>query len=257
MLMPMIPAWKQSISTLAGRAIDIVLPPRCLITGEMVDAPGLLAPEFWSKLNFIEAPYCNRCGMPFAFSPSGNNVTFLCGACLDHPPVFDMARQALVYDDTSRDMVLKFKYADKLHFSKTFALWLKRAGADILPSTDIIAPVPLHRFKLWRRRYNQASLLAGSLAQLTSIVCLPDLLERNRSTKPHKGLTIKERKTNVRGAFAIRERHEKSVRGKNVLLIDDVHTTGATLNECACALFAGGAAKVYALALARVTKDGV
>lgn len=242
---------------MAGRTIDIVLPPRCLVTGEAVDAPGLLAPQFWSKLNFIEAPYCNRCGMPFPFSPEIGNVTFLCGACLDHPPVFDMARQALVYDDNSRDMVLKFKYADKLHFSKTFALWLKRAGADLLPTTDIIAPVPLHRFKLWRRRYNQASLLASSLAQLTGVICLPDLLERNRSTKPHRGLSLRERKTNVSGAFAVRERHAQSLRGKNVLVIDDVHTTGATLNECARALFNVGASKVYTLALARVTKDGI
>ena len=250
-------AWKQSISSLAGRAIDIVLPPRCLISGEPVEAPGLLAPEFWSKLNFIEAPYCNRCGMPFAFSPTGGNITFLCGACLDHPPAFDMARQALVYDDTSRDMILKFKYADKLHFSKTFALWLKRAAADLLPTTDIIAPVPLHRFKLWRRRYNQASLLATALARQTHILCLPDLLERNRATKPHRGMTIKDRKNNVRDAFAVRERHAASLKGKNVLIVDDVHTTGATLNECARALFHGGANKIYALSLARVTRDSV
>lgn len=252
----MINQWKKSISTLAGKAIDIVLPPRCLLSGEIVEAPGLLAPQQWSRLNFIEAPFCGRCGMPFPFAPeTGSSVAFLCGACLDHPPVFDQARQALVYDDASRDMILKFKYGDKLHFRKTFALWLKRAGADLLPQTDILAPVPLHRFRLWKRRFNQAALLSFALAEESNIPCVPDLLERTRATSPHRGMSPRERRTNVRGAFAVREQHISALRGKTVMLIDDVHTSGATLNECARSLLDGGARKVYAVSLARVTKD--
>ncbi len=245
---------KSRLTALAQQAIDLILPPRCPMTGALVDAQGLIAPGFWSQLRFIEAPFCHRCGMPFDFAPESSNVVFLCGACLDYPSVFDKARSATVYDDVSRRMVLKFKYGDELHLRKTFALWLKKAGTELLTETDVIAPVPLHRFKLWMRRFNQAAILASSLGEEAGLPCIPDLLQRTRATKPHKGMTVPERKNNVRGAFDINPSHAARIKDKNVLIIDDVHTTGSTLNECARTLLDAGAAKVFALSLARVVK---
>jgi len=233
-------------------AVDTLLPPRCLGSGKVVDRPGMLDAGFWAELAFISSPACACCGLPFSFSAEDGS---LCAACIDTPPDFDMARAAVVYNDASRQLVLDFKYGDKMHAVKTFAPWLSRAAAPMIGETDIVMPVPLHRKRLWQRRFNQSALLADTLARAAALPCLPDGMMRKRFTQPQKGLSRTERHTNVRGAFAVTPRHQAALAGKRVMIVDDVFTSGATLNECARVLKRAGAAKVFVVTLARVTRE--
>ncbi len=232
--------------------LDQILPPRCIATGEVVDRQGMISPKFWSELGFIEAPLCNTCGIPFSFPAAEGTV---CVSCLDYPPEFDQARSAVVYNEASRKLVLDFKYGDRLNAVHTFAPWLIRAGKDLLDKTDFILPVPLHRQKLWQRRFNQSAIIAQELAKRAGKEWIADALLRLRATVPQKGLSKKERDLNVKNAFGLNARYAETLKGKNVMLIDDVFTSGATLNECARTLRKAGAAAVYILTVARVTKE--
>jgi ComF family protein len=234
-----------------GRLIDALLPPRCLACGAEVDGPGGVCPSCWAGLRFIGPPCCSRCGLPFEFATPGETA---CGACLAAPPRFERARSVLVYDDASRPLILGFKHADRTHGAPAFGRWLARAGAEVLAGADLLAPVPLHRRRLFRRRYNQSALLARALADVCGVPADVALLERTRPTPTQGGLSREGRQRNVAGAFHLRGGREEAVRNKRIVLIDDVLTTGATLGECARALLAAGAARVDALTLARVVR---
>lgn len=238
------------LNGMAKTALDAVLPPRCIATGQIVDAQGMVAPAFWRELNFIDDPMCATCGHPFDYDTGPDAV---CAACIAREPDFDRARSALSYDDVSRKLVLNFKYGDQLHAAAAFVPWLKRAGAAFLREDALLVPVPLHRRRLWQRRYNQSALLAQALSAQTGIACQSDLLVRTRHTPPQKGMNARERRKNVRRAFALRDRCAGMAEGRAVVLIDDVFTSGATLNECAKILKKAGAESVCALTLARVS----
>lgn len=240
------------VAAFAQKALDLLLPPRCPGTGEIVDHPGMVSPAFWRDLAFIESPFCGTCGLPF---PHPVAEGALCGACLDHAPAFDAARAAVAYNDASRRLILDFKYGDKIHAAGTFLPWMIRSGAQLIDACDVIVPVPLHPLRLWQRRFNQSAVLATALARHSGKPHSPDALLRRRATKPQKGLKRAERLKNVKGAFAANPKRRADIAGKNILLIDDVFTSGATLDECAKALKAAGAAAVYILTLARVTRE--
>lgn len=231
-------------------ALDLLLPPRCLATGEIVDAPGVISPAAWQQLQFIEEPFCHTCGIPFSFEIAPGAM---CASCIEREPRFDQSRAAVVYNDTSRQMILSFKYGDRLHAIHTFVPWMMRAGQDLIGEADMIVPVPLHNRRLRERRFNQSALLAQEIARRCGKAYMPDLLTRARHTPPQQGLNYKERGENVRGAFSLRK--PDAAAGKNILLIDDVYTSGATLNECAKVLKAAKANIVNVLSIARVTKD--
>lgn len=233
-------------------AINTLLPPRCLATGEIVDAPGMVSPAFWSELQFIEDPFCKTCGIPFSFDIAGGA---LCAACMEREPLFDQSRSAVTYNEASRKLVLAFKYGDRLHAVHTFAPWMIRAGQDLIATADMIIPVPLHTRRLRERRFNQSALLAQEVAARTGKSYIPDALQRTRHTLPQKGLSAKDRNKNVHGAFAVNEHTLSRLAGKNILLVDDVFTTGATLNECARVLKAAKVSAVNVLTIARVTKE--
>jgi ComF family protein len=154
------------------------------------------------------------------------------------------------YDDASRSLILRYKHADQTASTPPFARWMARAGAELLAEADLIVPVPLHRWRLFLRRYNQAALLANALAGLSGVHCRPDLLRRPWHTPSQGGLGRRQRRENVRGAFRLQR--GEAVKGKRVLLIDDVLTTGATCEECARTVLAAGAEAVDVLTLARV-----
>lgn len=238
------------------RAANAVLPPRCPATGEIVDRAGALSPAFWQQLTFIEPPCCDRCGLPFGVDLTGaDDNAILCAACMATPFSFDRARAAVVYNDASRQLILGFKYSDRLHSITTFTPWLQRAGAGLIAQSDVIVPVPLHRSRLWSRRFNQSALLARALAKSCALACLPAGLLRTRATQPQKGLSRSARYKNVSGVFAPNPRHVQDISGKRVLLIDDVFTSGATLDACARVLRGAGATQVHVLTLARVTRE--
>ena len=243
---------KNLISALWDTAIDTLLPPRCLATGDIVDHPGMLTPAAWAELRFIENPFCQTCGIPFSFEMTGH---MLCAACIEREPFFDHSRSAVVYNDAVRKLVLAFKYGDRLHAVDTFTPWLLRAGQELLERAHFILPVPLHRQRLRERRFNQSALLAQRIAQKTTIPYLANALLRLRHTPPQQGLNARERDRNVRGAFAVSEHCLENLKTKNILLIDDVFTSGATLNECARVLKAAKTAEVNVLTIARVTRE--
>ncbi len=241
------------VSGVLNMAVDAVLPPRCIVSGEMVERQGMIAPLVWADLDFIAEPFCAVCGFPFEFEVEKSSQ---CASCLANRPPYESARAALKYGDTSRDIILGFKHADKTHAVKAFIPWLKRAGADMLKEADIIVPVPLHFWRLVSRRYNQAALMANALARETGRPVIPDLMRRTRATPSQGHLNAKQRFRNVRRAFALGPGHKETVKGKTILLVDDVYTTGATVRECAKILMKAGAKKVHVLTLARVVREG-
>lgn len=240
--------------TLRNRLIDLILPPSCIVSGEIVDSQGMLSPEAWGNLHFISDPQCNRCGFPFDFDDGEVNEGNICLGCSKTPPLFDKARSALVYDDMSRDIILGFKHGDQTASVPSFIPWLMRAGEQILENTDFIVPVPLHRWRLLRRRFNQAGLIAQYLSKSAHVPTLLDGLERKRATQTQGHLNSNERKKNVKNAFSVNLKHAEQLKGKCVLLIDDVYTTGATVEECTKVLIKAGVASVNILTLARVVK---
>ena len=236
------------------RLIDAVLPPRCPFTGEIVDRQGMVSPQAWGQLSFIAAPHCHVCGFPFEFAVPAGSSEALCGACLAERPEYSRARASLVYDDASRGFILGFKHGDQIHSVVAMLPWLKQAGADILPDADMIVPVPLHHWRLLRRRYNQAAIIGAAIAKDAGKTFVADALLRTRATPTQGHLKAKERAANVRKAFRIHPK--RNVAGKKIVLVDDVYTTGATVRECVKVLKKAGAADVRVLTLARVVKAG-
>ncbi len=233
--------------------MDAILPPRCPVSGDLVDAQGMISAEVWAGLEFVSAPYCGTCGIPFDFDTDAHEGQ--CLACLKTEPPYDSARAALRYNDTSRDMILGFKHGDKTHMVPSFMPWLKRAGQEMLANADFLIPVPLHPMRLLVRRYNQAGVIAHALSKETGIKHLPLALKRTRATASQGHLKTDERAKNVRKAFAVRKQYDSVLNDKNVILIDDVFTTGATVIECTKVLKRAGASRVDILTLARVVKD--
>jgi ComF family protein len=237
----------------AGRGIaDLLFPPLCVMCRAPVPDPDGLCPDCWSSLHFIDQPVCVWCGLPFEVDAGPGTI---CGACLAHPPHFDKARAIVSYDEISKKPVLALKHADRLDLVPAFAKWLDRAGTPLLAETDLIVPVPLHRRRLWKRRYNQAAELARALARRSGVTYAPLVLERRKHTPSQGTMTSAEaRRKNVRGAFLVPKPARPAVKGKTVLVVDDVLTTGATVSACARALKRAGAKSVFVLALARVVR---
>ena len=233
------------------RIVDLALPLRCLACGAIVEGAGALCPVCWSGLELISAPQCVCCGLPFRHDPGPDAV---CGGCMARPPAFDRARSALRYNDLAARLILGFKRGDKLHHLDAFARWLERCGGAMAAEADLICPAPLHLSRLWRRRYNQSALLANALARRAGRPPSPDLLVRARRTPSQAGLTRRQRIENLRGAIVVRKRRRAAVDGARVLVVDDVMTTGATVDACARALKRAGAAHVGVVTLARTLR---
>ena len=237
---------------LAKQMLEMIYPARCMVCAAYTDTPNGLCPDCWSRTRFISGATCKQCGMPLP----GEGKDLLCDSCMTFPPAWHHGAAAVVYADGGRRMVLALKHGDRLDLAPALARWMLTPGKHLLKRADIIAPVPLHRWRLLRRKFNQSAELARHLARASGQYCLPDLLIRHRKTPSQDGLNRSERMDNQRGAFQIPKRHMPALKGKSVLLVDDVMTTGATLSACAEALFAAGAGNVDVIVLARVERDG-
>jgi ComF family protein len=232
-------------------ALDLLLPPACLTCSSPVDAPGLLCGACFGKLSTVGDPCCGCCGAAFELAWHAIEGD-LCQRCIDVPPPFRRARAALVYDTASRRLVLPFKHGDRTEFVAVLARMMAQAGADLLRDVDILVPVPLHRRRLFVRRYNQAALLARELGRLTGRSVVVDGLRRRHATETLGGKSAAERREEVAGAFTVRARRVDQLEGRRILLIDDVMTSGATAAECTESLLAAGVAMVDVLVAARV-----
>ena len=246
-----------SLVARAGKTLlDSVLPPLCLGCSEIVDEPGALCLECWGRVAFLSSPHCQCCGYPFAADADAGSGA-LCGACLSHPPRYRRARAVVAYDERARALVLPFKHGDRTDMAKAYGKWMARAGAELMAAADLIAPVPLHWRRLFSRRYNQSVLLARGVSRETMKPLAPDLLRRLRWTGSQAGLKLKERRSNVFSAFEVHPRWAERVKGKGVVLVDDVLTTGATVEACTRALKRAGAGHVDVLTLARVVRPAL
>ena len=236
---------------LAALALDTLLPPQCLGCGTAVHGPAALCPACWGSTVFLGPPQCAACGLPFEYAMDEGT---LCGACTRDPPPFRRARAAMAYGDVSRGLLLAFKHGDRTDAAPAFGRWLARAGAELIADAEVMAPVPLHWTRLFARRYNQAALLAQAVGRAAGLEVVADLVVRRRRTPSQGRLGPAARRRNLRGAFAVRPRHTAAIRGRRVLLIDDVLTTGATAAACTRVLLRAGAGAVDVLTLARVVR---
>lgn len=237
---------------LLRRMVDAVLPPLCLSCGAVVAEPGSLCPDCWAGMGFLAPPWCHACGRPFDVDPGGAADQMLCGPCLAKPPPWGRARAVLRYDQSSKPLILRFKHADRLEGAPAFARWMARAGADLLAEAEVLVPVPLHRWRLLARRYNQSAVLALAVGRLSGRTVVPDALVRVRRTVSQGHMDREQRLRNVAGAFAVMPERQDRLAGRRVVLVDDVLTTGATVGECVRVLLAAGAAGVDVLTLGRV-----
>lgn len=228
--------------------LNLFFPPQCLVCDALVPTHGTLCTECWNDVPFISAPICACCGLPLEFAVDENT---LCGECLREHPPYSRARAAFVYNEHSRNLILKLKYQDDTYLAPTFGRWLKGAGEELIAASDLIIPVPLYYWRMVSRRYNQSLLLARILARHTGLPLLPDGLKRIRATAQQTGLTRAQREKNVKGAFIVPDAHRNAIKGKSILLVDDVMTTGATLGACTKVLLKADAAQVNVLTLAR------
>lgn len=212
---------------------------------------GALCAECWPKLQFLAEPLCQCCGVPLPESEAPE-TGFTCMPCATSAPAFRSARAAVLFDEVGADLVHKLKYADRTALAPTLARWMLRAAPALVERADWLVPVPLHRGRLLRRRFNQAALLAQALGRLSGKPVLPQALLRTKRTPPQVGLGRARRAANVRNAFAVAPRFAEPLRRAHILLIDDVLTTGATAEACARVLLKAGAASVEVLTVARV-----
>jgi ComF family protein len=236
----------------ARAVLDVLFPPLCIACRQPVGDPASLCAKCWGAISFLDGAMCDCCGLPFEIDPGPGT---LCGACHARPPAYDKARSVMRYDEASKTSILALKHSDRLDLVPGLSRWLTRAGRPLLASANLIVPVPLHRNRLWWRRYNQSAELARLVSRATGKPVEPLALVRRRAT-PSQGAMVsaKARRRNMLGAFGTDPARATALRGSNVLLIDDVMTTGATVEACARALKRAGASHVAVLTLARVVR---
>ncbi len=233
------------------RLADLLLPPVCISCRRRIVSHGLLCGNCFASIDFIAPPLCARLGVPLPYE-AGESL--LSAAAIASPPVYDRARASARYSDTMRELIQGFKYRDRHEGLPLFARWLNQAGAELLADADLIVPVPLYPSRLWWRRFNQSAMLAVAVGRLAGVPVDCTVLRRVKRTTSQVGLSAEQRRRNVRGAFRVDKAHAARVRGRKLVVVDDVITTGATADSCARALKRAKAARVDILALARAVE---
>jgi ComF family protein len=245
--------WKRLLRPLSIFA-DLLYPPGCASCGIITGAHRGLCPKCWSGVRFIERPYCEVLGLPFAHDLGAG---ILSADAIANPPPFDRLRSAAIHDQAVRDLVHGLKYRDRTDLAPMMAAWMVRASDGMVEACDVVIPVPLHRTRMLSRRFNQSAELARHIAHRSGKPLLPATLGRVKKTLQQVGLGAKAREENVRGAFAIAKGHENDIFGRRIVLVDDVYTTGATVAAAARTLRKGGAADITVLTFARALSEPI
>ncbi len=238
------------VGALFSKIIDLILPPVCFLCRDVVFKENSVCEKCWPQISFITVPFCEGCSYPFSFGEQGDHLK--CGSCLESPMTFTRTRAVFKYDHFSKNLILPFKHNKAIHFAPLLAQWMERAGKDILQDADLLVPVPLHWSRLLKRGFNQAVVLSRHLTKVSHIPTNVHVLKRMKRTASQGHLTVAEREENVRNSFQVKADGKRVIQGKTVILIDDVLTTGATVNACAKSLLKNGAKEVRVLVAARV-----
>lgn len=225
--------------------VEYLMPPSCLNCGEFVLSSAGLCGPCWSRLSFIRDSHCTKCGR------ISNHQGLTCAMCIKEPPLYDQARSLLDFNEIAKRLIHDFKYHDRIELAEFFASMLWNLQKDAISNADLILPVPMHPLKLLFRAYNQAHLLGKSLARCSGLAFNPFLLKKKKLTKAQAAMNRKGRLSNLKGSFVLEDEAEK-IKGKNILLVDDVLTTGATVEECSRILKKGKANRVDVISIASV-----
>lgn len=237
---------------LGRKSADFLLPPVCLNCHTPLTLSHRLCSQCWKDVSFITRPFCTITGAPLPFDIGEDAIS---AQAATNPPHYDQARAVALYKGVMRNLIYKLKYQDHHATVNLLSLWLQQKGQSIIDDADLILPVPLHPSRLWQRRYNQSALLAKRLAENTGKTLALGLLIRDKKTRSQIGLTASERQANLKGAFTITALSANKLKRKHILLIDDVITTGATINAAAQTLKRAGAERVTVLTLAMAVTD--
>lgn len=235
-----------------NKIVNFIFPAQCVICRTFIENNDGICYECLNKIDFITDPKCAYCGYPFEIKFSNKNNLYVCPRCLKLKPKFDKCVSSVRYNDASKKIILPFKHADKTNYAKIMGRMMASTVSPFIEKVDFIVPVPIHLKRMLKRKYNQSALLVGVISSITGKPALYNTLVRTHFKESQGHLSVKDRKLNVSGAFAIKNPFK--IKGKNILIVDDVFTTGATINECAKVLKSAGARRIFVATFARVVK---
>ncbi len=230
------------------KIINIIYPPTCIACNILISQHGYLCSTCWLKLNFISNPKCHKCGMPFAYEFDEQAT---CAKCIETVPYYESARSSIIYDDFSSKLISSFKYYDQTILRHGLSNLVSNLHHEFNDKLDFICPIPLHRKRLFSRRYNQAALLASSLGEKINLPAYLDIIRRSKNVTAQTKLSRNKRLENLKNVFYINKPYLEFIKNKNILLVDDVMTTGTTVNECSKLLIKHNAKKIYVITIAR------
>ncbi|MCE2991423.1 MAG: ComF family protein [Candidatus Jidaibacter sp.] len=236
---------KNNLQKIAGKLMDILYPLQCISCNQKVDSAHSFCQKCWSKVEFIGKPCCEKCSIPLPVDYLGRR----CYKCVSHPPKFDVCISVFRYDDFTKKLIHDFKFNDKTGYAKSFAHMMYNQSGQLLEQADVVIPVPMHKTRVQRRKYNHATLIARNISKLSGVKLEVDALIKLRPSVNQMGLNRLERARNLLGAFSVSD--DSLIRNKSIVLVDDVLTTGATASECAKTLKQFGAKKIIVLTAAR------
>ena len=234
--------------------LDYALPPRCPACGDIVTETQAFCADCWRSIEFLGDPLCRVCGLDLPSQAMGEEAQ--CGACLAEPPPFDRARAVMRYGEVGRGIAHRLKYSRRVSLARVMAAQMRRLIQLEEGEEAMFVPVPLHRWRIWSRGFNQAALIGRQLSRFTGLPLETGLLKRTVNTPPLHSLGRRKRAQTLKGAFALADGAKDRIRGKTVILIDDIWTTGATASACAQLLKHGGAARVEVICWTRAGDAG-